>query len=156
MHWCYFAGKFCYFLLPYMILDWFDSRLSFFCYRTFVSKENVSQNIDLSEAVFLLLMLWNYVFFDIFYLFLNSFITWSILWGYVFLIQFPSLDTGALKMSGIGRAVMLLYKHPRESKENRHIAGKIVGKARHPDYLASFFYNFLHVTARPTIHSISC
>jgi len=44
------------------------------------------------------------------------------------LSQFPPLNNGALKMSGIGRAVMLLYKHPKETRENRNLAGKIVSQ----------------------------
>ena len=40
--------------------------------------------------------------------------------------QFPPLDRGALKMSGIGRSLMLLYKHPKETRDNRNAAGRII------------------------------
>eukprot|EP00794_Sanderia_malayensis_P010728 gene10728-11876_t len=48
------------------------------------------------------------------------------------LSEFPALDRGALKMSGIGRAVMLLFKHPKETRQNRNIAGKIVAQWARP------------------------
>ena len=47
----------------------------------------------------------------------------------LYLFQFPALDRGALKMSGIGRSIMLLYKHPKETRENRNLAGKIIGRS---------------------------
>ena len=42
--------------------------------------------------------------------------------------QYPVPDSSLLKMSKIGKAVMLLYRHPKETRKNREKAGKLVSK----------------------------
>lgn len=64
--------------------------------------------------------------------------------------QMPSLNSDLLKQSGIGKAVMMLYRHPKETRKNKEKAGKLISKQnKHRHHVTVFPIFIKDEWARP-------
>lgn len=55
--------------------------------------------------------------------------------------SYPRLEQGILRQSGLGKAVMLLLKHPKEIKENKVKAAKLIRDWSRPIFQLDTNYN---------------
>uniref|UniRef100_A0A7E4ZTN5 TFIIS N-terminal domain-containing protein n=1 Tax=Panagrellus redivivus TaxID=6233 RepID=A0A7E4ZTN5_PANRE len=54
---------------------------------------------------------------------------------------FPQIEPSVLKQSGLGKAVMMIFKHPKECKDNKIIASKLIRNWSQPIFQISNEYS---------------